>query len=683
MDAETPQRDPYSDLPDDLSEWLWTAQTKWTASRAFFAFRDGFSMLNLQYRLSKAAPKLHLRPYFDPSYRGRQRPKLLDLILGRQAVSSTDFQSPHLDESNASYEYSALAPNHIRLLHIEPALADVPISCTLVDYPLDALPEFQALSYTWGEASCAHSIFINLQSFRLRRNAFAALTDLRSANEPVVVWCDAICINQEDDVERSAQIQLMRRIYTAASRVPIWIIPASEDTGTALALIARLCGLSKMIVVNRPLTPELLSACELPESDSTQWQALSKFLWSAWFTRVWIIQEVSLAREAVIVCGADTCPWTDLVGAVAYIADRSLTTAVDIDPSQVLRLETVIADARKKPSVVELARFARHSNASDARDKLYALLGLASDGDSVVPDYTTPVRKCYTDFAFRAMQDMQTLDILNAIDHWGYYAASQSSLYGLPSWVPNWSVVGLSERLPGNVSSDERRLPLRRVDDDTIEVHGRVIDTVSKAADTFVEWVPHVGNSVPGSTAVDWLTESLYRKRWRQWQAIGWGASSYPSGQDPKEAYVRTIIADIFKGIRLDKVEVCRLYETWVRFWKAVGAERGRHLGTYIVNSSMTEVEDALRFMAAHREAAYGRRFVTTKGGYFGLCPFQTRRGDCIVGFAGGSTPYVIRKSGSCGGIQRWTVLGECYVHDLPYTFLVADPKPLMAFVLC
>jgi hypothetical protein len=43
-----------------------------------------------------------------------------------------------------------------------------------------------------------------------------------------MVWADAICINQEDVIERNHQVQLMKEIYTKASKVVVWLGPDGE-----------------------------------------------------------------------------------------------------------------------------------------------------------------------------------------------------------------------------------------------------------------------------------------------------------------------------------------------------------------------------------------------------------------------------------------------------------------------
>lgn len=47
-------------------------------------------------------------------------------------------------------------------------------------------------------------------------------------DEPKVYWIDAICINQQDDAEKSTQVQAMRDVYDQAKLVIAWLGPSEE-----------------------------------------------------------------------------------------------------------------------------------------------------------------------------------------------------------------------------------------------------------------------------------------------------------------------------------------------------------------------------------------------------------------------------------------------------------------------
>jgi hypothetical protein len=116
----------------------------------------------------------------------------------------------------------------IRLVILEPALSDEDdISCRLqVGDTLGA--SYQSLSYVWGDpAPHSKAIYLNGQPFSVTASLYNALRNLRMItddhNQSRAFWIDAICIDQNNDGERSEQVQKMASIYQAANRVVIWL----------------------------------------------------------------------------------------------------------------------------------------------------------------------------------------------------------------------------------------------------------------------------------------------------------------------------------------------------------------------------------------------------------------------------------------------------------------------------
>ncbi|MCJ1426954.1 hypothetical protein MMC29_004857 [Sticta canariensis] len=96
--------------------------------------------------------------------------------------------------------------------------------------------DFLALSYSWGDPTDVREILVNDQSLLITQNLEACLRVLR--RKPYVkngwrFWIDAICINQEDIVERAGQVKIMREIYTKAWTPIIWLGEGTEDSNDA------------------------------------------------------------------------------------------------------------------------------------------------------------------------------------------------------------------------------------------------------------------------------------------------------------------------------------------------------------------------------------------------------------------------------------------------------------------
>lgn len=122
--------------------------------------------------------------------------------------------------------YSPLPLNYIRLLRLQPGQWSDPIRCSLVIVNFDAAsptPSYEAVSYTWGNASVQKKVICNDQSMQVTRSLFDALQVFREPHADRMLWVDALCINQGDVIERNSQVQLMNRIYSGASSVAVWL----------------------------------------------------------------------------------------------------------------------------------------------------------------------------------------------------------------------------------------------------------------------------------------------------------------------------------------------------------------------------------------------------------------------------------------------------------------------------
>lgn len=150
-----------------------------------------------------------------------------------------------------NYSELQLGPNTTRLARLLPSEKDdTPIRCELFTY---ILPEstgrkhlYEALSYVWGSQSETHTITVNGCDLHVTRNLYTALIHLRDNQLERILWIDAICINQEDDDEKSEQIPLMRSIYAQADRVIVWLGEAMQDGDEALKIIQRLAADSSL-----------------------------------------------------------------------------------------------------------------------------------------------------------------------------------------------------------------------------------------------------------------------------------------------------------------------------------------------------------------------------------------------------------------------------------------------------
>ena len=337
-----------------------------------------------------------------------------------------------------SYVYAPIdsANGEIRILQIQPANKDTDeIRCTFTFDRLDKFPAFEALSYTWGGPAPdpGKHILLNSQRFPIFENLSAALVRLRHVSKPRTIWIDAICINQgstsEAIHEREQQILLMRRIYEQASQVVIWLGDTGQGERIAMQSLANLSGslslstrvwkMERKFGLGKGLKNRAL------QSWSGEWDPralevgeLAQLLDRKWWRRVWIVQEVVLARNAVVMCGPDEVPWENIKkrmrdGAYGIVGQHRGQAAKHTDAGTVIAKYafpdaeyTTLLDLQDRwrsgtwdRTLYNLLYTFRRFEATVARHHIYAFLGLASDIKSLdlVPDYSSPTSKIFTD----------------------------------------------------------------------------------------------------------------------------------------------------------------------------------------------------------------------------------------------------------------------------------------------
>ena len=95
---------------------------------------------------------------------------------------------------------------------------------------------YEALSYVWGSSETLCTIIVNGLRIRIGQNLYKALRQLRSRHRRKLLWIDALCINQRDDLEKSLQVSNMANIYSKAWQVIIWLGEDSPQEDGRLAL---------------------------------------------------------------------------------------------------------------------------------------------------------------------------------------------------------------------------------------------------------------------------------------------------------------------------------------------------------------------------------------------------------------------------------------------------------------
>lgn len=208
-----------------------------------------------------------------------------------------------------NFRYRKLGTDEFRLLTIAPGDTDEPLVCTLDHTSFQSNRRYCALSYTWGSPEAPFFINCNGSEIRITSSLHEALSQMRRKWLYIVVWADAICINQSDNAEKSQQVMRMGDIYSKASRLFIWLgnpVTASDadvtvDTMEKVGKMAESCLENRQVAWD---TEEFIVAVqermrEEPISEN-EWQRLQDCFLMPWFSRVWVFQEV----VSVMACSA-------------------------------------------------------------------------------------------------------------------------------------------------------------------------------------------------------------------------------------------------------------------------------------------------------------------------------------------------------------------------------------------
>ncbi|KAK6851550.1 hypothetical protein PG995_011675 [Apiospora arundinis] len=389
-------------------------------------------------------------------------------------------------------------PDSIRLVVINPGEWTSPISCHLIYRRLDSPPDYAALSYAWGSPRATRPILVDGVKFQVTVNLESALRHLRRESDSLTIWIDAIAINQEDLDERSQQVNLMRRIYHEAFKVIVWLgdgvrhritdsshygkpptrvtfygddgdhekIATFIDKWSVSRRSAKYTALDvycliRMFVMQeqeqyslRRLHPShLLGLAE----------ALRIMTMSQWWTRMWVFQEVVVAKSVVYQYSGVEAPLEMFTEAASCLQNYGYPMSLQSDVANVLHhYSKTLSDIErwryfrgKHPSrrcldntsdLLGLLRATSSRKASDDRDRVFALLGLLDLKEHLlVPDYQKTTAEVFMSVCWANIKETKTLDVLCG-------DLGRKNRSDLPSWTADWSAI-VSD-------SDEVRLKL-------------------------------------------------------------------------------------------------------------------------------------------------------------------------------------------------------------------------------
>jgi hypothetical protein len=276
-------------------------------------------------------------------------------------------------------------------------------------------------------------------TFYIRNNLKAALLQLRERDDDVNIWVDALCIDQENHLEKAAQVSRMHEIYGQAENVCIWLGEGNESTPETFDFLRKILDLSSL---------DLLLANPIP--NARKWALVTDLIRNRLFSRRWILQEIAFSRNACVRWGDEELGWSSFADAIALFMelhdttkrnleahgyDTSLdvralgaNTIINIDTNLVRKLADRPRMQRFLPLEVLVTSSLLAFEASDPRDTIFAVRALAKDSrlmetdastegsgqedPRISPNYEKSVLDVYTDFIDYCVEKSNSLDIL-------------------------------------------------------------------------------------------------------------------------------------------------------------------------------------------------------------------------------------------------------------------------------
>ena len=584
----------------------------------------------------------------------------MDVPIEKTATSLSpkcaQMQHPTLTPSSSTQTYQYLPLKHdrdIRLLYLLPGSDEAPLSCSIRIVSLSEPPVYEAVSYTWGEPifSAAIECFSKGQ-LPITENLSAALLHLRLVDRLRVLWVDAICINQQDLVERSHQVISLRETFEKAENVIVWLGEDMGGANEAFEIFGAIHNLSS--------DSHIADLVDHPEKG----KALRDFLGRSWFRRIWVVQELICARKATITCGKYVMEWETFLDAAKRLktsyhllghlfGPETRSVQFALKTLALIYLGRQMRKRREKSHLEELLYGYRHCLASDPRDKIFALVGIAHRQTAAAcsPDYSKDVLEVYRDLAIQLIIAERNPDILT---NCAYIVGSQVLL--LPSWVPDWSQ-------PSNTNSSPIATPDAYKASAGTSFIGRVSEDLRELFldGIFLSKVEVLGEPWELQMLKDDRVKQIKREIERNEEYLDMFRQSPCYRGCYWSAFTRALVADRdHLGSRVGQRDLSEVYITCRKslsrnLLKTV-TKRFSHLRE---SAERVKYQERKGFDLAYAYAAYGRTFCIFDDGRAGWVPATAEAGDRIAIFLGATVPILLRPRGN-----GYIVLGEAYVHE-------------------
>jgi hypothetical protein len=503
---------------------------------------------------------------------------------------------------------------------------------------------------------------------------------------------DQVCINQQDNAEKSDQVQQMKSIYSEARLVIAWLGPAADDSDMLLKHIER---------IGEAIWADDYGSILAAHSNKEGLQAISRAFRSLcereYWKRLWIIQEFAVGSSLRIACGGMMVWDWNLEALLAYmnqpleghhLRSREKTSNVldDSMPRAYLTPATSFMEGvvtrrcrywarqdgdidsdtlfRVLVTTLVLEHDYNQPQATNPLDRVFSILHLAQDAVEFIDivDYSRSCEEVYRKVALVILKQGH-IDLL-------LYCQSSKLSPDMPTWTPDWRIP-IRSPCTGPPWSNSfcasagmaSQQCVTSLDEQTIQLKGVVIGTIAQCGSV---WNP------------DWLGSlELFRTTAYLQEVQAFCIRSQQLTLDEAEMAA----AHIAIAAAYDKTKVQKQFQDCIQAWREVmdylkGA-------TSPPDSRVAEAQKDGRItkglavdydwdgcLSSHwyttrLRLLHARVPILLESGHVGLAPSNTKKGDQICIFIGGKVPYIIRPLQ--GRLGKFWLIGEAYIYRMMF----------------
>lgn len=412
------------------------------------------------------------------------------------------------------------------------------------------------------------------------------------------------------------------------------------------------------------------------------WQAVGKFIENEYWQRLWIVQEVILAPEAVTLCGTKAIKWSYLVLVLEMLPTFHISkvskAAGDVVKYSLISCATQVArlkDRRSKGHVLPMYEgliFGRSRSATEPRDYLYGILGIVKP-NNVKPDYSRSIGQVYVDSVCHSLEVDRSANVLT-----GCKPSRSSAPWPVhnpelwPSWLPDWRIGAqdIEHLLPGlKVPGVEEYKDFQAGGKEHFGYEVSREYPILTLKGFFFDSVCH-GSSTFGPLGTTDLQDDL-KSHWTGWLSNRDQGQPYGDEKAQKDAFARTAIVGKLHANKGDET----LAGGWTKWWDLYLGWPGYHPAS----SELVDLDISAGMRAASARFA-APQFFTTDKGYIGRGPANIQHGDMVCVFFGTDVPFILRPAPNRE--NQHYLIGECckITPDVPWINLltVADVDGIM-----